>query len=133
MNEIEHVLRANSVRPSQHRIQVYQYLTEHRNHPSVDMIYQGLVQTIPTLSKTTLYNTLQLFLEKGLVSMITIDEHEARYDADTSLHGHFRCNDCGQIFDVHVEPDSWKLDGIEDFAVNESHIYLKGRCPKCLK
>ena len=54
----------------------------------MDMIYQELVRNIPTLSKTTVYNTLNLFL-KRIAVMITIDENETRYDADTSLHGHF--------------------------------------------
>ena len=83
--KIQQFLRMHSIKPSHHRIKIYQYLVENRNHPSVDMIYQELVQTIPTLSKTTLYNTLQLFLEKGIVIMITIDENETRYDADISL------------------------------------------------
>ncbi len=131
--QIEQLLRMHIVRPSHHRIKIYQYLIEKRNHPSVDMVYQELVRTIPTLSKTTVYNTLQLFLEKGIVIMITIDENETRYDADTSLHGHFRCSSCGKIFDIRLGTDAWRLDGIDDFEINESHIYFKGWCPECRK
>lgn len=130
--KIQQFLRMHNVKPSHHRIKIYQYLVENRNHPSVDMIYQELVQAIPTLSKTTLYNTLQLFLEKGIVIMITIDENETRYDADTSLHGHFRCDKCSQIFDIRLNTADWELDDIDGFAINESHIYFKGWCPQCL-
>lgn len=132
IKQIEQILRTHKVKPSHHRIKTYQYLIENRNHPTVDMVYQELVQTIPTLSKTTLYNTLQLFLDKGLVIMITIDKNETRYDADTFLHGHFRCKNCGNISDIRINSDAWKLDGLEGFAVSESHIYFKGWCPQCL-
>lgn len=130
--KIQQFLKMHSIKPSHHRIKIYQYLVENRNHPSVDMIYQELVQTIPTLSKTTLYNTLQLFLEKGIVIMITIDENETRYDADISLHGHFRCDKCGQIFDIRLNTADWELEDIDGFTIKESHIYFKGWCPRCL-
>lgn len=133
INDIEHFLRLHSIRPSHHRIRVYQYLVENRNHPSVDIIYQELIRDIPTLSKTTLYNTLELFLEKGVSILITIDENERRYDADTSFHGHFRCNTCGQIFDIRLHTVPRELESMEGFEINESHIYFKGLCPKCLE
>lgn len=133
IKEIEQFLRIHGIRPSHHRIRVYHYLVEKRNHPSVDVIYQELVREIPTLSKTTVYSTLELFLEKGVVSLITIDENERRYDADTSLHGHFRCNTCGRIFDVRLNTGIGDLNGMDDFEISESHIYFKGLCPECLK
>lgn len=132
IKKVTQLLSMNDIKPSHHRIKIYQYLIENRNHPSVDTIYQELVQTIPTLSKTTVYNTLQLFLEKGIVIMITIDENETRYDADTSLHGHFRCNNCDRIYDLRLNTSAWELDSIGGFVINESHIYFKGWCPQCL-
>ena len=51
IEKIQNLLRANGNKPSHHRIKVYQYLIEKRNHPSVDMIYQELVRNIPTLSR----------------------------------------------------------------------------------
>lgn len=133
IKKIQQHLVMNDIKPSHQRIKIYQYLIEHRNHPSVDMIYQELVQTIPTLSKTTVYNTLQLFLEKGIAIMITIDENETRYDADTSVHGHFRCNNCDRIYDLRLNTATWELDSIEGYEISESHIYFKGLCPHCLK
>ncbi|NLW43971.1 MAG: transcriptional repressor [Syntrophomonadaceae bacterium] len=131
IERIPNLLRAHGIKPSHHRIKVYEYLVEKRNHPSVDMIYQELVQNIPTLSKTTVYNILNLFLEKGLAVMITIDENETRYDADTSLHGHFRCNNCQGIYDLRLDPAAWEWESLDGFEINESHLYFKGLCPEC--
>ena len=56
------------------RIAIMQYLMEHPIHPSADDIYTALSPSMPTLSKTTVYNTLKLFSEQGAAQMLTIDE-----------------------------------------------------------
>ena len=64
----------------------------------MEQIYTVLHKEIPTLSKTTVYNTLNTLIDAGLVKLITIDENETRYDIDTTTHGHFKCESCG-IYD----------------------------------
>jgi len=131
-NEVENLLKIHGIRPSLHRMRIYEYLLHNRIHPNVDSIYQELIKEIPTLSKTTLYNTLDLFVEKGLVLLITIAENEKRYDADTSLHGHFICKNCRHIFDVRIGSVKEVLADLEGFDVHEKQIYFKGLCPGCL-
>lgn len=129
INEIEKRLKNNNVKPSYQRIKILEYLLKNKNHPTVDMIYQELVTQIPTLSKTTVYNTLKLFIEKKLVILINIEDNETRYDADTSFHGHFKCKKCNEVYDIKIDmPTLRKLD---DFEVDEYHLYLKGLCKKC--
>lgn len=133
--DISHIrqhLEMHDVKPSHHRIKVYQYLVENRNHPNADMIYRELSAEIPTLSKTTVYNTLSLFVEKGLVSLITIAENEMRYDADTSLHGHFRCHSCSTITDLRLRDSTLDFEDLDQYRVDESHLYFKGLCANCL-
>jgi Fe2+ or Zn2+ uptake regulation protein len=129
INEIEKRLKNNNVKPSYQRIKILEYLLKNKNHPTVDTIYQELVSEIPTLSKTTVYNTLKLFIEKKLVILINIEDNETRYDADTSFHGHFKCKKCNEVYDIKIDmPILRKLD---DFEVDEYHLYLKGICRKC--
>lgn len=130
--EIEALLRTHEIRPSIYRMKIYEYLIEKRNHPDVDLIYHELINEIPTLSKTTLYNVLELFVQKGLVMPLTIAENELHYDADTTRHGHFRCNSCGAIYDTRIDPEALKFEGMESFEVHDSHIYFWGICPVCL-
>ena len=80
-----------SIKPSVQRTAVMDYLLKNRTHPTIDEIYSALSPSMPTLSKTTVYNTLNLFLEKGAVQQLVIDEKNARYDIDMSLHAHFIC------------------------------------------
>jgi Fe2+ or Zn2+ uptake regulation protein len=111
------------------------YLLAHKTHPSIDEIYLALCKDIPTLSKTTVYNTLKLFVEHGAALMLTIDEKNACFDGDTSLHAHFLCKKCGKIFDLPYSNEVKKVEQIDmnGFKVDEIHQYYKGICPACSK
>lgn len=131
-NEIESFLREHAIRPSYQRIQIYQYLKKHKTHPTVDTIYKDLHPVIPTFSKTTVYNTMKLFIEKGLVSAITIEEGETRYDADTTVHGHFKCKSCDKVFDLFFQDDrEHHLPVPDNFLLEDIHYYGWGHCSSC--
>lgn len=109
-----------------------EYLLCHQDHPTVEEIYSQLVQEIPTLSKTTVYNTLNLFIEKNIARQVMIEKNEARYDANTYDHGHFKCLNCGKIYDFFVALDDLAIKNLEAFQISEKHFYLQGTCPNCL-
>ncbi len=132
MNDVVEYLRKSNIKPSYARIKIMEYLIEHPVHPTVEEIYSNLVQEIPTLSKTTVYNTLDLFIRHDLARMVTIEENETRYDADTTNHGHFKCETCGCVYDFSVNADTMVIKGLDNFAVTEKNVYYKGICKKCL-
>lgn len=101
------------------------------NHPTVDVIYKNLVGEIPTLSKTTVYNTLKLFIDKGITSTVTIEDNEVRYDAVIDAHGHFKCNSCGTIFDIKYDFKDVAMNELIDFEVKEIQVHVKGKCNQC--
>ena len=122
----------HEVKPSVQRLAIITYLHEHRTHPTVDDIYAGLIEQMPTLSKTTVYNTLNLFYQQGAVLALTIDDKNVRYDIDTSDHAHFKCLQCGQVFDVPAIVNSITTMASEHgFIITEKHLYLKGYCSTC--
>ena len=125
-------LEARHIRPSVQRIAIMKYLMEHRTHPTVEEIYTALSPYIPTLSKTTVYNTLKLLNEHGAIQTLTIDEHYTCYDADTSPHGHFLCKRCGKIYDVEGKVEQVeRCEIVEGHFVQEIHYYYKGICKTC--
>jgi Fur family transcriptional regulator, peroxide stress response regulator len=130
-DEIRKCLEIHTIRPSYHRIKVLEYLLSKENHPTVDKIYSALAIELPTLSKTTVYNTLTLFIKAGLVRLVTTEDNETRYDANVADHGHFRCEQCGKIYDFLINLDLVKTPGLEQFKVREKSVYYKGICPKC--
>ena len=130
MDFVSH-LTTNNIKPSLQRIKIFEYLYDNREHPTVDIIYSSLVSDIPTLSKTTVYNTLKLFTENGITSTVTIDDNEVRYDAIMEEHAHFKCDKCGNVYDVEIDMSELKFKKIKAFKVETTNIYLKGKCNKC--
>lgn len=125
-------LKNRKVRPSYQRIKVLEYLNKNQCHPTVDQIFKDLQSEIPTLSKSTIYNTLNLFLKSGLIRVINIEDNETRYDIITKNHGHFKCESCGKIFNFRIDFDSFKTEELSGFKIIDKNLYFKGICPKCL-
>lgn len=132
-NEALSRLEAHGVKPSVQRLAVMQYLLDHRTHPAADEIYLALHPQMPTLSKTTVYNTLRLLTEKGAALHLTIDERNSCFDADTEPHAHFLCKGCGRVFDVALANKCLTNDAVlpQGFQADEAQLYLKGLCPAC--
>ena len=133
MNTFEYLLRHDN-KPSVQRLAIMDYLDAHRTHPTADEIFNALSPSIPTLSKTTVYNTLRLFAIQGVVQSITIDEKNEHFDADTSVHAHFLCKSCGKIYDAMVKskryPGEAELKD-EGHKIEEIYIYYRGICRNC--
>ncbi len=129
--KIKEQLENNGIRPSHHRIEILKYLMEHKTHPTADIIHKDLVKRIPTLSKTTVYNTLNTFTEKNIVTALTIEENELRYDYDTSPHIHFKCEKCGNVYDIEPSENFCNKEEIDGHKILSFHIYYKGICKNC--
>ncbi len=125
-------LSGYGIRPSVQRIAIMRYLLKNKTHPTADEVFEALKRQIPTLSKTTVYNTLKLFVENGAALYIGIDEKNARFDGYVEPHAHFRCKKCGTIIDLSMTGDHFlpkEFNGI----IEETHFYLKGLCENCIK
>ncbi len=120
------------IKPSYQRVKVLEYLMRDQNHPTADEIYQNLHKETPTLSKATVYNTLRLFEERKLVSTMSADRVETRYDLLTEGHGHFVCTKCETIFNF---PYTFKneYEDLDGFDIASEEIVLKGICKDCQK
>ncbi len=125
-------LKKRDINLSYQRLKVLEYLTLNRCHPTVDQIFTNLHRDIPTLSKTTVYNTLRILQEAGLIKVVTIEDNETRYDIDVEDHGHFKCKLCGKIYDFHTDMSSLTFDDLSNFRIDSKDVYFKGICPGCL-
>lgn len=132
---IDQALTELGISKSKPRRAIYEYLMTHRTHPTVEDVYHGLHHDIPSLSRTTVYNTLRMFSEHGLAQMITIDEHRVCYDGDVTPHVHFFCKHCGRIIDLFEEtpPNVGYERNIDGNIVSEAQLYYKGICADCMK
>lgn len=131
------LLLEKGIRPSVQRLAVFNYLKEHPVHPTAEKIYSELAPENPTLSKTTVYNTLHLFSQKNLVTILRIEDEEVRYDGNTSPHLHFKCRKCGRIIDIFDEKKLRQLISLaeeiipSEMELNETEINFQGICSNC--
>lgn len=125
-------LKIKNIRLSHQRLKVLEFLVNNRIHPTVDQIFAQLRKEIPTLSKTTIYNTLDALVEAGLVKVITIEDNETRYDIDTKNHGHFKCESCGTIYDFNININSLETKDLKGFKIYSKEVYFKGICEDCV-
>jgi len=127
------ILKENNLKVTPQRLIVLKYLEENCTHPTTDKIYKDLKTNNPSLSKTTVYNSLEILEKNGIIQSITISGSELRYDYKHGMHHHFLCKKCGRIIDIDVKcPNLGKLLKCGHY-VEEVHGYFKGICKKCIK
>lgn len=128
---VEHLVNHN-IKPSLQRIAIMKYLMDNKNHPTADKIYSELLPQMPTLSRTTVYNTLKVLEENNALITLDIDSKNLHYDGDVTPHAHFMCNKCGTIHDMSIPNDAISpISGMERFKIEVVKLYYKGICEKC--
>jgi Fur family peroxide stress response transcriptional regulator len=96
-------LRAVGLKATGPRLTILEALEADRRHPTAEMIFESLREANPSLSLSTVYSTLETFLQKGLVRRITGAGGKLRVDGTLQDHDHAVCRGCGKVFDV--DPD----------------------------
>jgi len=127
------LLKENSVKITSQRLEILRYLDDHRTHPTADQIYSYLKEKNPSLSKTTVYNSLEIFKEHGIIQILTISSSELRYDFNCAIHRHFLCKNCGRIIDIDSSCPYIEKIRKEGYQIDEAHGYFKGICKDCLQ
>jgi Fe2+ or Zn2+ uptake regulation protein len=109
-------------------------LTKLNTHPTVDEIYVEVHKDHPSISKATVYRGLRTLAQNKLIRQISLSDGLDRYDKRACRHYHFKCKNCGSIFDVEME----YLAGIDEtvqqkygFQIDEHDVVFKGICPQC--
>lgn len=128
MEKIHASLRALGIRPTLHRLAVAKVLLPNRDHLSADQVWELVRGEFPAISRATVYNTLDLFAEKGLVLRRAIKDGVFAYDPVTRPHHHLVDEATGRVYDIPWEsvkiPRSIAVPG---FDVSEFHLVIKGR------
>src|SRR3989338_10685179 len=100
MEKINAALKALGIRPTLHRLAVAKVLLPNRDHLSADQVWELVRREFPAISRATVYNTLDLFAEKGLVCRRVIKHGTAVYDPVTEQHHHLVEEETGRVYDI---------------------------------
>ena len=131
--QVSQYLKAKGIRPSAQRIAIIGYLMEHPVHPTAENIYDALMPDMPSLSLTTVYNTLNCLVSSGIgVERLNSDPRNARFDFVDTPHAHMYCRCCGAVMDLPLDAVTFagmSPDG--DFHVEQIELCYRGLCSKC--
>ena len=101
--------------PTPQRVEIAGILLERPQHLSADQIIERLRHTGSAVSKATVYNTLNLFSERGLVKEVMVDPVRKFYDSTTHAHHHFYNVDSGELSDI--PDDQVRFAGLPELPV----------------
>ena len=100
MNDAREQLLARDIQPTAQRIAVAAVLLGSDRHPSADEVFEAVNEEIAMVSRATIYNTLNLFVERGLCRALTLQEGHVVYDPNMSPHHHLVDEASGRIYDL---------------------------------
>ncbi len=122
------ILRDHDIRPSAQRIAVAVYVLSADDHPSADQVWSKVKQGFPMLSRATTYNTLNLFVRKGLLRQLDLAEGRIVFDPNTSKHHHLIDETTKRIHDVPWDAlEVRNVEQLTDFDIDEYQVVLRGR------
>ena len=122
------ILRQCDIQPTPQRIAVVEYVLSSKAHPTADDVLHYARKKCPTVSRATVYNTLNLLVERGLIGMQTIKEGAVVFDPNVEKHHHFIDEATGKVYDIAW--DQLEVRGKEkliDFEIHEFQVILRGK------
>lgn len=119
---------------SRQREEILAQLKDRKDHPTADMIYDGVRLVLPRISLGTVYRNLSLLSEEGSILRLRFRDGIDHFDYTSYPHVHFYCLDCGSVEDfddttLNLVHDSSMLSS--DYQVTACHIHYEGYCPSC--
>jgi Fur family peroxide stress response transcriptional regulator len=134
MAVFDEMCKGRGIKSTHQRREVYRELARTREHPDTDTVYRRVRKRIPTISLDTVYRTLRLLEDQGIISRYGSLGERTRFDANVAPHHHFVCIRCGLVEDFHSEAlDHWHPPAAVRAigAVRSVHVELRGLCKIC--
>jgi Fe2+ or Zn2+ uptake regulation protein len=122
------ILRQCGIQPTPQRIAVVECVLSSKAHPTADDVLVSARKKCPTVSRATVYNTLNLLVERKLIGMQTIREGAVIFDPNIQKHHHLIDEETGDIYDIPW--DQLEVKGkkkFEDFEILEFQVIMRGR------
>ena len=122
------LLREHGIQATPQRIAVVRHVLRTHEHPSADEVWANVRRSCPTVSRATVYNTLNLLVEKGLLRSQVLREGTLVFDPYVAPHHHFVDEETGRIYDI-----PWGAvtvtghRSLKGFDVREHEVVMRGR------
>jgi Fur family peroxide stress response transcriptional regulator len=127
-------LRKKGYKATPQRIAIYRFALQSRDHPSAQRIYDEVRKVHPTISFATVYKTLKILKEQGVIQELEFPEGQARFDPNIKPHINLVCLQCGNIqdFDDPIAKELiTKIINTTEFTKTGQRLGIYGICKTC--
>lgn len=126
--DVVDILAGAGIQPSAQRIVVAQYVLFTDEHPSADKVWARVKAGFPMISRATVYNTLNLLVEKGLLRELHLAPDSIVFDPKVEAHHHVIDEATGRIYDLPWETVKVSdVEQIEGFEIHDYQVVMRGR------
>jgi Fur family peroxide stress response transcriptional regulator len=126
--------REKGLKATHQRMEIFREMAGSQEHPDAEAVYQKVRLRVPAISRDTVYRTLAMLEDHGLIRKAEALSGSTRFDANTDLHHHFICTACGAIKDFY-SPAMNELpipDAVRSLGTIESaQVQVRGICADC--
>ena len=136
LEDLKAAAKEAGVKLTHQRLEIFRELARSEEHPDADTLYRAVQQRVPTVSLDTVYRTLWMLNDLGMVMTLGPGRDRVRFDVNLEHHHHFVCVGCGMVRDF----DSADLNGLripdvvrEFGTVVDAQVQVRGLCTKCQK
>jgi Fe2+ or Zn2+ uptake regulation protein len=121
------ILQEHGIQPSAQRVAVAEYVLFTDEHPSADLVWSRVSEKFPHISRATVYNTLNLFVESGLLRALNIAEDSIVFDPKVETHHHFIDDESGRIYDVPWDAvQVCNIDRLRGYEIRGYQVVMHG-------
>ena len=121
-------LRDHGIQASAQRVAVAEYVLKTEEHPSADLVWKRVKRRFPYISRATVYNTLNLFVTKGLLKTLNLSDDSVVFDPKTETHHHFIDEKTGRIHDIPWEKvQVCNIESLRGYDIHDYQVVMHGR------
>lgn len=135
LDHFKDAAKAAGIKLTHQRIEIFRELASSMDHPNAEAVLKALSPRMPTLSHDTVYRTLWLLTDLGLVSTLGPKRESVRFDANPEPHHHYICVRCGLARDFESsELSRLRIpEAVSEFgSINATQVEVHGICRECL-
>lgn len=132
-NNTRELLIKKGLKATTQRLIIFETIAKMQSHPTAEDIHSEIAKSFPSISLSTIYNTLETFLSNGLITTVKSDTNTVRYDAIRQPHHHIYCEDNNTIEDYYnseldkILAEFFTKNQIKNFKISEVILQINGR------